>query len=181
MQNRRLSLVIDTETTGVNPALDRICELAVVLTDWHVVHAVLHSYVNPGFVFENPKNGLTDKDVRDAPSFRELCGLGFYGLLSLPDEYIAHNIAFDLRFLTVELRHLGLDLPNRQVRDTFKITKARLDESCRKFKVNTSDISWHSALGDCVATFRLAQKLAFMQDGEDIDNSASGGFAVRTE
>lgn len=175
-----LSLVIDTETTGVNPALDRVCEIAVVLTDWKQVYAVLSTYVNPGFAFRNTVNGLSDAQVRDAPSFRSLLNDGFIYLLGSADEYIGHQADFDIRFLSVELRHFGLHFPRRSVYDTWKLCgRASLREACERYKINTDDITWHSALGDAVATFRLARKLKERANEEDIDNSPTVGLYPR--
>lgn len=170
---RKLSLVLDVETTGVNPALDRIAEIAVILTDWHSVYAVLSTYINPGFSFEN-HYGLTDKEVKHAPSLRELCTLGLPWLLRSCDEFVAHQANFDLRFLSVELHHVGLQMPLRPVFDTFRLARYALAEACERYKINTSDVVWHTAIGDAVATFRLAQKLRSMQLEEP--EEASFGF-----
>lgn len=170
----KLSLVIDTETTGVNPALDRIVEIAIILTDWQQVYAVLSTYVNPGFSFRNPVNGLSDRDVAHAPTFRTLCSDGFIYLLRAADDFVAHQAAFDLRFLSVELRHLGLSMPTRPVFDTFKRRRFSLADACAREKIATEDISWHSALGDCVATFRLARKLRELNEEEEGENQSFG-------
>ena len=170
----KLSLVLDCETTGVNPALDRVCEIAVILTDWNSVYAVLSTFVNPGFAFSNSVNGLSLKECGSAPSFRDLCNGGFNLLLGLCDEFIGHNLAFDIRFLTVEFRHLNLVFPIRPVYDTYKLCKRRLPEACAQYKIDTQDVQWHSALGDTVATFRLAQKMRALQLAEAEDEVAVG-------
>ena len=159
MENK-LSLVIDCETTGVNPSLDRVCELAIVLTDWRSVYAVLTTFINPGFAFSNSVNGLSLRECGSAPSFRDLCNDGLALLLRSCDEFVGHNVAFDLRFLAVEFRHLGLSWPQRPVFDTMaRMGRRSLSDACAAAKIDTRDITWHSALGDCVATFRLAQRL----------------------
>lgn len=172
----KLSLILDTETTGVNPALDRICEIAVILTDWSSVWAVLSTYVNPGFAFSNSINGLSQKDVQHAPSFRALCRDGLPWLLASCDEFVAHQAAFDLRFLQVELHHLGLRLPTRPIFDTFRLRRFSLHDACLREKINVDDVSWHTALGDTVATFRLAQKLRRLAEDE---SGETEGFGLR--
>lgn len=177
MAESKLSLVIDCETTGVNPALDRVCELAIILTDWRTVYAALSTLINPGFSFSNQVNGLSDKECRAAPSFRDLCNLGLPLLLRACDTFVGHNLPFDIRFLSVELRHLGLAWPARPVFDTMARTgRCTLVDACARYRVDTTDIQWHSAMGDALATFRLAQ---FLRDVDEESEPQPSRIAPR--
>lgn len=155
-----LSLVIDTETTGVDPGRDRIIELGFILTDWKDVYGALRSYVNPEMPFDNAEyNGLTIKDVADAPTFAQLLPFT-YTLLLYADEYIAHNWHFDRRFIQLELARAGLRLPSRPFFDTMRACGGRkLQEACERYNVKHDDIKFHSALQDALATLRLCTKL----------------------
>ncbi len=66
--------VVDLETTGLNPARDRILEVAVVLSDSH--GQVLHEWctlVNPGTEFgAGHIHGIDVSWLAAAPSFAEL-------------------------------------------------------------------------------------------------------------
>ena len=154
-----ISLILDLETTGINPTFDRICEIACIVTDWKSVYAVLSTFVNPGFAFHNETNGLSLKECGNAPSFRDLAVLGLTGFLSLADEYVGHNLAFDLRFLRREMAFFNLHVPLRPTYDTLRMERGTLQEVCMRRKIDVSDVTWHTALGDCVAAFRLAQQL----------------------
>lgn len=169
-----LSLVIDTETTGLDPAADRVVEVGFVLTDWKVIYGALHTYIDPEMGFDNKYNGLNTQSVKGAPTFQELLPFT-YMLLLFAEEYIAHNWPFDRRFLQMELSRCSLPLPSRTIYDTMRASGGRtLQEACSKAGVHTEDVNWHSAYDDAVATFRLAKALrgvdpaAIRQGGEAI-------------
>lgn len=102
---------VDTETTGREPAVDRIVEIGVIVGRAGEIIARHNWLVNP----ERPIpeevskiHGITDADVRDKPTFREIAG-ELVGLLkgALP---AAYNAKFDRSFLHEELRRAGVDL-----------------------------------------------------------------------
>lgn len=154
-----LSLIIDTETTGVNPHEDRICELGFILTDWKTVRCAVHTYVNPEIPFDNTHNRLNSQAVAHAPTFLQI-GAFAYLLLMQADEYVAYNWAFDRRFIRLELERAGLTLPSRPVYDPLLATGRRtLEENCRVYGVRTDDLQLHSAMDDCMALLRLSMKM----------------------
>lgn len=89
-------VAIDCETTGLDPATDRIIDIAVVTAT-----ETFHSLVNPGRPVDATFiHGITDADVADAPTLSELVPT----LVSLlaGNAIVGHNIAFDLAFLNAE-------------------------------------------------------------------------------
>ena len=100
--------VIDVETTGLSPAQNhRILEVAVVLADdngnlvdeWETL-------VNPlREVGAAEIHGLTAADVYAAPTFDEILP-ELVSLLS-GRMLVAHNLAFDARFLAAEFARAG--------------------------------------------------------------------------
>lgn len=95
---------IDTETTGRDPAVDRIVEIACV--EWYRGEVVArHRWlVNP----ERPipkeafdVHGISDDDVREAPKFAEICGELLDALRGKVP--VAYNAEFDRAFLNDEL------------------------------------------------------------------------------
>lgn len=151
-----LSLVLDVETTGLDPMRDRIVEVGFVLTDWKSEASELRSYVNPGYAFANEYNGLSTQDVKDAPSFAQLAPF-VYLLLLQADEYIGHNIGFDNRFFREELARLGLPFPTRAQYDTCSACgRKKLHDACDLYGVKTDDLRFHTALDDAIASYRLA-------------------------
>jgi DNA polymerase-3 subunit epsilon len=99
--------VVDVETTGLDPATDRIVEVAVVRCDRHGrVESEWSSLVQPD---RDPGptavHGITADDLVAAPRFTEVAP----HLASLLDGTVvtAHNLAFDSHFLAEEWRRAG--------------------------------------------------------------------------
>ncbi|WP_326560729.1 exonuclease domain-containing protein [Micromonospora sp. NBC_01796] len=104
--------VIDVETTGFNPGMhDRVCEIAVVHVDGRgQITDQWSSLVNPERDL-GPQHihGIRAADARRAPKFHQLAGEVARRLRHrLP---VAHNLAFDARFVTAEYGRLGATVP----------------------------------------------------------------------
>jgi DNA polymerase-3 subunit epsilon len=117
--------VFDLETTGTDPAKDRIVEISVLRIEPGGERTVRSRRVNP----ERPippeatrVHGIRDEDVRDAPTFRQIAR----GLLDfLADSDLAgFNIRrFDVPLLDREFRDSGHDLrlASRRVIDAMTV------------------------------------------------------------
>lgn len=94
---------LDTETTGIDPDADGICEIAIVrFRDG--VPEVWHSLVNPGFPIPptaSAVHNITDADVADAPTLEEL--LPRIKEMLKGAEVVAHNAKFDAAFIQPKL------------------------------------------------------------------------------
>jgi DNA polymerase III epsilon subunit-like protein len=93
--------VIDLETTGLDPQIDRVLEVAVISPG----EASFESLVRPDIdVFPGGVHGLTPAVVRSAPLFGDIADQ----LLDLVRGrvLIAHNAAFDLSFLSAEFQRV---------------------------------------------------------------------------
>ena len=101
---KRLGLIVDVETTGPDPARDKIIELAILPFDFSsegILYGVHDSYAG----FEDPGvpvpkeitrlTGITDDDVRG----RKLDDEAVVALVTEASLVIAHNAGFDRRFL----------------------------------------------------------------------------------
>ena len=99
--------VVDVETTGLQPGADRVLEIAVVRCDsagspvdeWHTL-------VQPQRPVDGEwVHGISDAMVADAPRFDEVA----HRLLESLDGalLVAHNAAFDRRFVEEELARAG--------------------------------------------------------------------------
>jgi DNA polymerase III subunit epsilon len=99
--------VIDFETTGRVPGVDRIVELAVVSLDpGREPEVVLETLVNPQRpVAATAIHGITDEDVADAPTLDEVAGEVSRVLSGRL--VAAYNVSFDIRFLTRALCEAG--------------------------------------------------------------------------
>ncbi len=92
--------VVDVETTGLDPSVDGVVEVACLRVEAGSVVDRVVSLVNPGREIPyraSDVHGIYDEDVREAPSLPELRG----ALLAATRgaTVVAHNARFDLGFL----------------------------------------------------------------------------------
>jgi DNA polymerase-3 subunit epsilon len=152
-------IVLDTETTGMDPASgDRIVEIGCVELMNHVATGrTLHLYLNPERDVPAEAvavHGLTYDFLKKHPTFAEVVDK-FVDFIA-DDICVAHNADFDMKFLNAELKALGFPaIPPRRVVDTVAIARrkfpgspASLDALCRRFNVDLSERTLHGALLD---------------------------------
>lgn len=153
-------IVLDTETTGLDPAAGhRIVELAAL----ELLHQVptgrtFREYIDPQRDVPPEAeriHGLSAEFLRGKPRFSAVAPafLDFIGDAKL----IIHNATFDMKFLNAELLACGLALlaPDRAIdtvamaRQRFPGAQVSLDALCRRFEIDNSARSFHGALLDC--------------------------------
>jgi DNA polymerase-3 subunit epsilon len=152
-------IVLDTETTGLDPAHGhRVVEIGCV----EVIHyvptgRVYHQYINPERDVPQGAfqvHGLSEAFLKNHPPFREIARdfLAFVG----EDPLVIHNAKFDMRFLNAELSLHGLSpLPMERAIDTVSLARrkfpggrASLDALCQRFGIDLSKRDKHGALLD---------------------------------
>lgn len=105
--------VIDFETTGLSPAAGaRATEIALVRLEAGRIRGRFHSLMNAGVPvppFIQALTGISTAMVRRAPPAAEVmaAAVNFIGDLPL----VAHNAAFDRRFLLAELARIDCECP----------------------------------------------------------------------
>lgn len=100
--------ILDFETTGLTPGMDRVVEVSVVrMEPGRSPELVFDTLINPERpVAATEIHGITDDDVADAPAFAAISG---ELVKSLSGCVIgAYNVYFDMRFLTYELGQVGV-------------------------------------------------------------------------
>lgn len=152
-------VVFDTETTGFSPDEgDKLVEIgAVRMRDGLPTKETFHVYINPERSVPDAAvkvHGLTAKFLADKPLFAEVAQdfVDFVGDLPM----VAHNAAFDARFINAELSALGFPTyPDARFTDTVAIARkkfpgaqANLDALCRRFKISLKNRDKHGALID---------------------------------
>lgn len=162
-------VALDVETTGLNPYLgDRICEIALLKFRERQTLASFNTLINPGRPISpgaQAVNGISDEMVAYAPRFDQV--VDQVQELLAEGVILAHNAPFDLSFLAVQLRALGLPPLDNPVVDTLTLAKRcyrfpsnSLESIAIALKVDTS--GQHRALGDA----RMAQEIfgRFLED-----------------
>ena len=166
--------VIDFETTGFDPALDRVVEIGVVCFHHGEVSNRVNWLIQPGMPIPEGAvsvHGITDAMVADAPRFAMVAEELRQVLVGhLP---VAYNATFDRRFMHAEMARAGItrDLPPAidpgvtwvdplvWVRELMAEEKSkRLGDICERLGVPLSDA--HRAWADAEAAGRVLLALA---------------------
>ncbi len=152
----------DLETTGINPVRDKIVEIAIVKVHPDGKEESKRLLINPMIPIPvecSMIHGIYDKDVKDAPTFKDTakeidnflngCDLGGYNL-----------VQFDIPLLAEEFMRVGIDfsLDNRKIIDAQKIffmMEPRTLSAAYKFYCGKKLENAHSALADTVATYEV--------------------------
>ncbi len=181
-------IVLDTETTGLDPADGhRLIELACVELFNHVpTGRVFHRYVNPERDIPaeaTAVHGITADMLAPHPVFAVIADefLAFIGA----DRLVIHNAEFDLRFLNAELKRLGRPALGCEVEDTLSLARRRypgapasLDALCRRFAIDLSARTKHGARLDCELLAAVYLELiGGRQPGLDLAAAAGSGGA----
>ena len=159
-------VVIDLETTGLNPQYDFITEFGAVLVENSEIVDTFEQFVKPKKrIPEEVENltGITNEMVSDAPSINIVLPkfLKFIG----NDILVGHNIDFDSQFISAACQRFNLPYKNK-VCDTLELSQQvfpklenhKLSTLCRK--LNVTNDSAHRALSDVLATQQVFEKLS---------------------
>ena len=129
-------VVVDVETSGMTPAVDRVLSVAaVVLGDDGEVTEEFTTLLNPG-VDPGPVHvhGLTPALLAGKPRFADVAA--DLGRILQGRTVVAHNAAFDASFLAAEARRAGLQPPLKQYVCTLDLA-GRLHLSTKDLKLAT--------------------------------------------
>ncbi|MCL7967658.1 MAG: 3'-5' exonuclease [marine benthic group bacterium] len=164
VRDRRLSeiefAVVDVETTGGSPARgDRIVEFACVHVRNGELSRGFETLVNPGLEIPRWITGLTgidDRLVEPAPRFEDVADRVRSELEGRI--FVAHNVSFDWRFVSEELRHSRAEVPEGERLCTIRLARRAvpglrrrgLDALARYYGVEIE--GRHRAGGDAWAT-----------------------------
>ena len=179
LQLKKPLAFIDLETTGTNPGLDRIVEIAIVkvLTDGSRV--VKRKLINPGIPIPKASSdvhGITDEIVKDAPTFSQVA----HELKQVIDgcDLAGYNSnRFDIPLLMEEFMRAGVevDMRNRKLLDVQNIyhkMEPRTLGAAYKFYCAKSLDNAHSAEADALATLEVleAQLEKYPELGQTVDS-----------
>lgn len=164
--------IIDIETTGGQPAQDKITEIAIFIHDGNQVVEQYHSLINPQRpipFFITQLTGITDDMVKDAPKFYEVAK----DIVQITEGriFVAHNVRFDYSFLKKEFSDLGFNF-QRKTLCTVRLSRSlipglpsySLGKLCQSINIDLK--MRHRAIGDAEATTELFDRLLKINPGE---------------
>lgn len=160
------AIVLDCETSGFDPATDRMIELAIFAWDSDSRDPMLHSYFNPEKRIDQKiveLTGVTNEIARMSPLFREKAETVRLMILSA-EAVIGYNVAFDRRFIDVEMKRAGLELKwpilvdALRIWDVYEPKESRnLQNAYRRFVAKEGFEGAHGAVADTRATRDVLQ------------------------
>ena len=152
-------IILDTETTGLS-AKDghRIVEIGCIeLNELIPTQDKFHCYLNPERKVSEKAlevHGYTDEFLSKKKKFSEVVD-DFLNFIE-GKRLIIHNAEFDLSHLNNELKILGKDPIKNEVIDTLILARNKfpgssisLDALCKRYRIDNTKRTLHTALIDC--------------------------------
>src|SRR5216684_2211724 len=186
-------IVLDTETTGLNPKLgDRVIELGCVeILSRSISERHFHVYLNPHREVEEGAlkvHGLTREFLADKPRFADIAR-AFLDFIH-GAELIIHNADFDVEFLDLELELAGLDRLGQHVAkitDTLAFARElhpgkrnTLDALCERYFVDHSNRTLQVDVSNLSVLRALPEEVALHEKYLDgMEKEAKGGVVWR--
>lgn len=157
-------VVIDLETTGLNPKLDKIIEIGAVKVRDGKATDKFSTFVNPGKKLPErivEITGITDADLEGAPFIEDVFPefMEFIG----DDVLLGHNLIFDYSFvkkaavnLKMKFERAGIDTLRISRRFLTGLESRNLGFLCEHYGIH---LDAHRAYNDAFATHLLYEKL----------------------
>jgi DNA polymerase-3 subunit epsilon len=181
--------VFDLETTGIRVANDRIVELSVLRVETDNTTSIKTYRINPGIPIPLEAtliHGISDEDVKDSPSFKELapellelfsnCDLSGYNsnkfdIPLLVEEFLRAEVEFDLR------GRYFIDVQN-----IFHKMEPRTLKAAYKFYCKKDLVDAHSAEADTLATFEILKaQIERYKDTEYEDEDGNLSIPIKND
>ena len=152
-------VILDTETTGISVKDGhRLVEIGCIeLENFIPTKKKFHCYLNPERKVSEKAlevHGYTDEFLSNKKKFKEVVD----DFLNFIDgkKLIIHNAEFDLSHINNELRIVAREPLKNEIEDTlilarnkFPGSSSSLDALCKRFRIDNSKRTNHTALIDC--------------------------------
>jgi DNA polymerase-3 subunit epsilon len=173
-------VVFDTETTGLNPQTDEVCQIAAVrVVNGKLVDAErFDMLVNPGRKIPAASTAvhhITDEMVADAPDVS--ASLARFHSFAEGSVLVAHNAPFDMAFLRRREREIGRRF-DQPILDTVlcsailfgQSAEHTLDALCDRLNITIPEADRHTAIGDAIGTADAFRRMIPMLEAAELPN-----------
>ena len=176
-------IVLDTETTGISVKDGhRIVEIGCIELDNLIpTQNKFHCYLNPERKVSEKAfevHGYSDEFLSKQKKFSEVAD-NFLKFIK-DKRLVIHNAEFDIAHLNNELQLFGKNKIQNEIVDTLTLARnkypgsqASLDALCKRFRIDNSKRSYHTALIDCELLSKVYINLIDQKEPTlDLDNQS---------
>ncbi|WP_251717693.1 type I-E CRISPR-associated endoribonuclease Cas2e [Lactobacillus agrestimuris] len=160
-------VAIDIETTGLDPVEDRIISIGAIKRTKDREFVKFYRIVNAAVEIPTEitkLTGLSSRDLKEKGISIDLALKNFLGFIK-ESPIVGYNLPFDISFIFNELKRLSQEPFSNEQKDLFPIIKKKnrflannkLSTILKEYEIKNDDP--HNALGDAIATYKLAEKL----------------------
>jgi DNA polymerase-3 subunit epsilon len=175
----------DLETTGINISNDRIVEISILKVSPNGTEEKRTDLVNPGIPIPLESSlihGIYDKDIKDAPSFKELAK-NLSNFLKGCDLAGFNILKFDVPMLVEEFLRadVNFDISKRKLIDAqkiFHLMEKRNLSAAYRFYCNKTLENAHSAEADTLATYEIFKNQIKMYEGQEVEDMKGNKIGV---
>ncbi len=157
--------IIDLETSGLSPNTGRVIEIAIAVInlDGEITNR-FSTLINPGDgnVGRTDIHGISASNLVGAPSLEDISG----NILELFQNSIivAHNAKFEEKFLAMEFKKIGFEIPPLPALDTLWLSQIVLNLNDYKLQTVIAHFgkriaNAHTALGDVLAVSEILPEM----------------------
>ncbi len=177
LQLKKPICFFDLETTGTNVSSDRIVEIAITKVFPDGKEEIKCRKINPTIPIPLESSlihGIYDKDVEDAPTFKQIAK-GIYDLLKDCDLGGFNSNRFDVPLLLEEFHRVGIDFDIDKinlvdVQNIFHQMEQRTLVAAYKFYCKKDLTDAHSAEADTNATYEVLKSMLDKYQGTKFIN-----------
>lgn len=156
-------VVFDIETSGLNPAKDKIIEIGAVKYENNKKIDEFNCLINPNIKLNKiitDVTGITDEDLYDKETINKILPR----FLNFIEDYtlIGHNVKFDYDFIEYNIKKLHLNHIHNKIVDTLFLSRITIYDS-KNHRLQTLkeylhlNYNSHRALDDCYTCNELYQ------------------------
>ena len=175
----------DLEATGTNVSTDRIVEISIVKVKPDGGQTIYTKQINPGIPIPLEASlihGIYDKDVKNAPTFKDLAK-DIHQFIGSADLAGFNVLKYDIPLLVEEFLRAGIDfdLDKRNLLDAQKIffmMEKRNLTAAYKFYCNKTLENAHSAEADTLATLDVFRAQVERYAGEEVEDLQGNKLGV---